>query len=95
MYSKGNREWHVIVEDEKLAKIFERYIKHDRDGSEAEAKAGEDGVALDAADVPRLPDVFVPVDALFDADDVPRHADTDRAGNPADQAGANSTSCRS
>ena len=70
MYSKGNREWHVIVEDEKLAKIFERYIKHDRDGSEAESEAGEAGVALDMAAVPRLPDVFVPIDALFDADDV-------------------------
>src|SRR5262245_18498718 len=70
MYSKGNREWHVIVEDEKLAKIFERYIKHDRDGSESESEAGEDGVELDMEAVPRLPDVFVPIDALFDADDV-------------------------
>ena len=65
MYSKGNREWHVIVEDEKLAKVFERYIKHDRDGSKAEAEAGDDGLVLEAA--PRLPDVFVPVEALFDA----------------------------
>jgi hypothetical protein len=70
MYSKGNREWHVIVEDEKLAQVFERYIKHDRDDSEAEAKAGDDGVVLDAEAAPRLPDVFVPVEALFDADDV-------------------------
>jgi hypothetical protein len=70
MYSKGNREWHVIVEDEKLAKVFERYIKHDRDDSEAEAEAGDGGVVLDAEAAPRLPDVFVPVEALFDADDV-------------------------
>jgi PLD-like domain len=70
MYSKGNREWHVIVEDVKLAKLFEQYIKHDRDDSEAEAEAGEEGVELDAEAGPRLPDLFVPVDALFDADDV-------------------------
>jgi hypothetical protein len=70
MYSKGNREWHIIVDDVKLAKLFERYIKHDRDASEAEAEAGETGVELDAEEVARLPDVFVPIDALFDADDV-------------------------
>jgi PLD-like domain len=67
MYSKGNREWHVIVEDTQLAKVFERYIKHDRDGSEAESES-ESGVELDMAGAPRLPDLFVPVDALFDAD---------------------------
>lgn len=70
MYGKGNREWHVIVEDEELAKLFEKYIKHDRDDSEAEAEAGEEGVELDEAAGPRLPDLFVPIDALFDADDV-------------------------
>src|SRR3982074_593192 len=46
MYGKGNREWHVIIEDEKLAKIFERYIRYDRDGSEAEAKKGDHGALL-------------------------------------------------
>jgi hypothetical protein len=66
MYGKGNREWHVIVEDEKLAKVFERYIKHDRDGSKAEAEAGDDSVVLGVEAAPRLPDVFVPVEALFD-----------------------------
>jgi hypothetical protein len=70
MYSKGNREWHVIVEDAKLARVFEQYIKHDRDGSEAESKAGDGGVVLDAEEIPRLPDLFVPLDALFDAADV-------------------------
>jgi hypothetical protein len=70
MYSRGNREWHVIVEDVALAKIFEKYIKHDRDGSEAEADAGEEGVELDPAAVPRLPDLFVPIDELVDADDL-------------------------
>jgi hypothetical protein len=70
MYSRGNREWHVIVDDAALAQLFERYIKHDRDGSEAEANAGEAGVELDAESVPRLPDLFVPVEELFDADAV-------------------------
>ena len=69
MYSKGNREWHVIIEDAPLAKLFEKYIKHDRDDSEAEAEAGEDGVELDVATA-RLPDLFVPVDQLFDEADV-------------------------
>lgn len=67
MYSKANREWHVIVEDGPLAKLFEKYIKHDRDNSEAEAEAGVTGVELDQEEVPRLPDLFVPVDTLFDA----------------------------
>jgi phosphatidylserine/phosphatidylglycerophosphate/cardiolipin synthase-like enzyme len=67
MYSKANREWHVIVEDAPLAKLFEKYIKHDRDDSEAEAKAGVTGAELDQEEVPRLPDLFVSVDTLFDA----------------------------
>ena len=29
MYSKGNREWHVIVDDPPLAKLFEKYIKYE------------------------------------------------------------------
>ncbi|WP_291869122.1 phospholipase D-like domain-containing protein [Bradyrhizobium sp.] len=66
MYSKGNREWHIIVEDAALAELFEMYIKHDRDGSEVEANAGEPGVELDQPEPPRLPDLFVPVDQLFD-----------------------------
>lgn len=66
MYSKGNREWHVIVEDAALSKLFEKYIKHDRDDSEAESKAGETGVELDPEETPRLPDLFVPIDELSD-----------------------------
>lgn len=70
MYSKGNREWHIIVEDKGLAKIFERYIKHDRDASEAESEAGEAGVELDAEAAARFPDLFVPLDELFDVEDL-------------------------
>lgn len=65
MYSKGNREWHVIVEDEPLAKLYERYIRYDRDGSQAEQDAGDPGAALDMEDLPRLPDVFVPLEDLL------------------------------
>ncbi|RFB87662.1 phospholipase [Rhizobium leguminosarum bv. trifolii] len=65
MYSKGNREWHIIVEDEALSKLFERYIIYDRDGSEAEVAAGEGGVVLSVEDVESLPDVFVPLQSLF------------------------------
>lgn len=66
MYSKGNREWHVIIEDGPLSKLVEAYIEHDRDGSKAEADDGDPGAALDAQPDARLPDLFVPIDALFD-----------------------------
>lgn len=66
MYSKGNREWHIIVDDVPLSEMFEAYIKHDRDGSEAESEAGDGGAALGGKADRRLPDLFVPIDALFD-----------------------------
>lgn len=65
MFSKGNREWHVIVEDVPLAQLFEQYIRHDRDGSEAEQQAGEPGIALEVEDPAYLPDLFVPLDDLL------------------------------
>ncbi|UVC12302.1 phospholipase (plasmid) [Rhizobium sp. TH2] len=64
MYSKGNREWHIIVEDEALSRLFERYIEHDRDGSEAESHAGEPGLVMDVVEVPRLPDLLIPLENL-------------------------------
>lgn len=67
MYSKGNREWHILVQDGPLAKLFERYIRHDRDGSEKES-AAESGRELDAVAGARLPDVFVAVDDLLDVE---------------------------
>jgi len=51
LYSRGNREWHVIVEDERLARIFEQFIEHDI----AQASAAGDP---EAAEV--LPDVLIP-----------------------------------
>jgi hypothetical protein len=64
MYGKGNREWHIIVEDKKLAEVFERYIRHDRDDSEKESKA-DAAIVLDVPEQPRLPDLFVPLEALM------------------------------
>lgn len=56
MYSKGNREWHVVVDDAPLAKTFEDYILYDREQSE------EEDTAL-APDPPTsLPDLFVPIE---------------------------------
>ena len=60
MYSKGNREWHIIVDDEPLARMFEDYILYDRDQSE------EEDTALSAFDPMMLPDLFVPIEALLD-----------------------------
>ena len=64
MYAKGNREWHVIVEDEELSKQFELYIKHDLKGSQEEAQAGDTGAVLEAAESLRMPDLFVPLEEL-------------------------------
>jgi hypothetical protein len=66
MYAKGNREWHVIVEDAPLAKLLERYIEHDLKGSHDEAAEGDAGAVLAAGGALRLPDLFVPIDALVE-----------------------------
>ncbi|WP_326542403.1 phospholipase D-like domain-containing protein [Pseudorhodoferax sp.] len=67
MYSKGNREWHVIVADAPLARLFERYIEHDLQGSKDELAAGAPGAALDRAEPQRLPDLFIPMEALMES----------------------------
>jgi phosphatidylserine/phosphatidylglycerophosphate/cardiolipin synthase-like enzyme len=59
MYSKGNREWHVVVENEELSELFAKYIEHDRE------TAKQDGLGLFAEPVV-YPDVFVPLAALLD-----------------------------
>jgi phosphatidylserine/phosphatidylglycerophosphate/cardiolipin synthase-like enzyme len=59
LYSKGNREWHVIIEDEPLAKIFENFIEYDI--SQARA-VGE----LEAA--PEMPDLLIPQSVLVEAE---------------------------
>lgn len=65
MYSKGNREWHVIVNDPSLSQLFERYIQHDLAAAKAEIAAGDAGAALDRSEPMRLPDLFVPMEALL------------------------------
>lgn len=58
MYSAGNREWHVIVEDKALASVFKEYIEHDH-------KQAKQDAALGLA-VTVMPDVFVPVESLVE-----------------------------
>lgn len=64
MYSKGNREWHLIIEDKPLAQLFERYIEYDLKGSQDEARAGAAGAVLAAGERLYMPEVFVPIEAL-------------------------------
>jgi phosphatidylserine/phosphatidylglycerophosphate/cardiolipin synthase-like enzyme len=52
LYRKGNREWHVIIDDEPISQLFERFIRHDI--SQAR-EAGEPEAA------PVLPDLLVPM----------------------------------
>ena len=58
-FSKGNREWHVVVEDGPLAKLFERYIEHDKSESESDAALAVEN------DAPAFPDLFVPLQGLL------------------------------
>ena len=64
MYSAGNREWHLIVNDEALAQLYERYIRHDLEAAKADLDEGARGVVLDAQGGWRFPDVLVPIESL-------------------------------
>lgn len=55
LYSKGNREWHVIIEDEPLAKMYEQFIEHD-------IKQAREVGAPEAA--PVMPDLLIPESAM-------------------------------
>jgi len=66
MYSKGNREWHIICDDPELSKVFEAYILHDLAASEQEEADGAADAALEHAVKFTLPDLFVPIDSLLD-----------------------------
>lgn len=59
MFRRGNREWHIIAEDEGLAALFERYIIHDKEAAE-EDHAGGAGTSLG------MPDLLVPIEDLLD-----------------------------
>lgn len=55
LYNKGNREWHVIIEDEALAQMYEKFIEHDiRQALEAGAPEA----------APEMPDLLIPESAL-------------------------------
>jgi len=51
LYSKGNREWHILIEDEPLAQMFEKFIEHDIKQARAIG-------APEAA--PAMPDLLIP-----------------------------------
>lgn len=55
LYSKGNREWHVIIEDEPLAKMYEQFIQYD-------IKQAREVGAPEAA--PLMPDLLIPESAM-------------------------------
>jgi PLD-like domain len=58
MYSKGNREWHVLVQHDELSKLFARYIDHDRTTAKSDA--------TNAFREPlTFPDLFVPLEPLL------------------------------
>ncbi|KAA2238779.1 phospholipase [Chitinophaga agrisoli] len=54
-YKNGNREWHVIIEDEPLAQMYEKFILYDME------KARE-GALPEAA--PLMPDLLIPESML-------------------------------
>ena len=51
LYKIGNREWHVIIEDEPLAQMYEKFINYDMRLARA---AGEPEAA------PEMPDLLIP-----------------------------------
>ena len=59
MYAIGNRDWHLVIDDAPLAKLFERYILHDK------AAADGDPMARGLETSISFPDLFVPVAGLM------------------------------
>lgn len=57
IYRRGNREWHVVIEDKPLSTIFEKFIRYDM--KQAAAVAVEE-----AAEV--MPDLLVPEAAFLE-----------------------------
>jgi len=58
-YRLGNREWHVIIEDEELAKIYEKFIEHD-------IKQAQEAAAMPAPEAmpEAMPDLLIPMEAF-------------------------------
>jgi phosphatidylserine/phosphatidylglycerophosphate/cardiolipin synthase-like enzyme len=59
LYSNGNREWHVIIEHEPLAQMYEKFILYDM-------KMASEVPAEEAA--PVMPDLLVPEEAFLEAE---------------------------
>lgn len=55
LYSKGNREWHVIIEDENLAQLYEGFIEYDI----KQARAVGEPEAVEV-----MPDLLIPQSML-------------------------------
>lgn len=60
-----NREWHAIIQNAKLAKCFEEYIKWDYEEAQR--------VPIDEVPEPVWPDVFVPIEVTFERRGVARY----------------------
>jgi hypothetical protein len=65
MFTDRNRDWHIVVDDEPLAQLFERYIIYDRDGSVREAEESVPQISELIAQQ-ALPDLFVSADVFVD-----------------------------
>lgn len=60
LYSKGNREWHLIIENKPLAEMYEKFIRHDMEQARQAASASP---AVPES-TPVLPDLLIP-ESLF------------------------------
>ena len=62
IYNRGNREYHVIADDEKLAGIFEAYIRHD-------VRQAKDALSVETPEAaPEMPDLLVPESFFLEAE---------------------------
>src|SRR6185436_4278080 len=59
LIAKFNREWHVVIENAELAKIFQTYLEGDLKTAKEETEVSR----VEAA--PSLPDLLVPEDQLL------------------------------
>jgi hypothetical protein len=61
LFSKHNREWHVVCENEKLAKLFEEYIKFDvAEAARVATRAPEAAAPLPDLVLPAGPELRAP-----------------------------------
>ena len=55
-YNKGNREWHVIIHDKKIAQMYEAFIRYDM----------EEAARVEGAEIAQvMPDLLVPESFFF------------------------------